>query len=143
CPETYPSVHGSGSYRQRVASGACGRVVELGFGSGLNLPFYGGQVQEIIGVDISPEMLRLAQPALAISRHPVRLLPHSAESLPFDDASADTVIVTWSLCSIADPLATLREARRVLKPSGQLRFVEHGRSPDQNVREVQDWLTPL
>jgi ubiquinone/menaquinone biosynthesis C-methylase UbiE len=131
------------TYRQRVAGGATGRVVELGFGSGLNLPFYDNRVQEVIGVESSLEMLRLAQRAIDTAPCRITLLARSAESLPFDTHSVDTVIVTWSLCTISNPRAALGEALRVLKRGGQLRFVEHGLSPDENVRRWQDWLTPL
>ena len=130
-------------YRSRVIEGAKGRVLEIGFGSGRNLPFYGAAVEEVIGVDVSSEMLALAAPAVAGSPHKVTLLARSAESLPFTNRTFDTVISTWSLCSIPDPAAALREARRVLKSHGQLRFVEHGLSPDPSVSKWQDRLTPL
>lgn len=130
-------------YRSRVVGGARGKVLEIGFGSGRNLPYYPDHVEELIGVDPSPEMLALAAPAIAGSARPVRLLERSAESLPLDSQSVDTVVVTWSLCSIPDPSAALREMRRVLRTSGQLRFVEHGLAPDASVRKWQDRLTPL
>jgi SAM-dependent methyltransferase len=131
-------------YRARVAGGARGRVLEIGFGSGLNLPFYNDNVEEVIGVDSSPEMLALAERAVGKSHdRKVTLVGRSAESVPLEDQSIDTVVVTWSLCSIPNPGAALREARRVLKPGGELRFVEHGLSPDPGVRRWQDWLTPL
>jgi ubiquinone/menaquinone biosynthesis C-methylase UbiE len=131
------------AYRERVVGGARGRVLEIGFGSGLNLPFYGQAVDEIIGVDASPEMLALAKPAIASSRHEVRVLARSADDLPLDDQSIDTIVVTWSLCSIVDVGWALMEARRVLRPGGQMRFVEHGLSPDRNVATWQNRLTPL
>jgi len=130
-------------YRRRVVAGARGRILELGFGSGRNLPFYGEAVEEIIGIDPSREILALAQAALGVVSRKVTLLPQSAESLPLEGRSIDTVVVTWSLCSIPDPGAALREARRVLKPDGQLRFVEHGLAPDPSVRKWQRRLTPL
>jgi ubiquinone/menaquinone biosynthesis C-methylase UbiE len=130
-------------YRRRVVAGARGRVLELGIGSGRNLPFYGHAVEEIIGVDPSREMLALAQPILSAFATKVTLLAQSAESLPLQDRSIDTVVVTWSLCSIPDPGAALREARRVLKPDGELRFVEHGLAPDPRVRTWQHRLTPV
>src|SRR6516164_6206803 len=106
-------------YRQRVIGGAAGRVLEIGIGSGLNLPLYGDAVEEVIGIDISPELLAIT------------------------DGSVDTVVVTWALCSIPDVRAALFEAHRVLRPNGSLRFVEHGRSPDISVAWWQDRLTPL
>ena len=130
-------------YRARTIGGARGRVLEIGIGSGRNLPFYGEAVEEIIGVDPSAEMLAFAEPAAAASKRKVTLLPQSAEILPLESSSIDTVVVTWSLCSIAAPGAALREARRVLKPEGQLRFVEHGLSPDPGVQSWQMRLTPL
>lgn len=130
-------------YRQRVIGGARGRVLEIGFGSGLNLPFYGEAVDEVIGVDSSAEMLALARGAVAASPRKVTLLERSAERLPLESRSIDMAVVTWSLCSIADPIAALREVGRVLKPDGPLRFVEHGLSPDPGVQVWQNRLTPL
>jgi len=130
-------------YRRRVVAGARGRVLELGIGSGRNLPFYGDTVDDIIGIDPSREMLALAQPTLSAFATKVTLLAQSAESLPLQDRSIDTVVVTWSLCSMPDPGAALREARRVLKPEGELRFVEHGLAPDPSVRKWQHRLTPV
>ena len=132
-----------GSYRARAVGGARGKVLEIGFGSGRNLPFYRDPVEEVIGVDPSPEMLSLAAPAVAASVRPVRLLQRSAECLPLESESVDTVLVTWTLCSIPDPIAALKEMRRVLRIDGQLRFVEHGLAPEANVRKWQNRLTPL
>ena len=131
------------AYRSRVIGGAIGRVLEIGFGSGRNLPYYPATVDEVVGVDVSAEMLALAAPAVAGSSRKVTLFTHTAESLPFDDQTFDTVVTTWSLCSIPDPVAALREARRVLKPGGQLRFVEHGLAADPGVAKWQNRLTPL
>src|SRR5207248_10177377 len=130
-------------YRERVVGNAEGRVLEIGIGSGLNLPFYRDAVEEVIGIDPSTEMLALAKSAVAASSRKVTLLDRSAESLPLDNGSVDTVVVTWALCSIPDPVAALTEARRVLRPGGKLRFVEHGLSSDSGVRKWQDRLTPL
>ena len=136
-------------YRQRVIGGATGRVLEIGIGSGLNLPFYGDAVEEVIGIDISPELLAMAERAAVLPsqrrRLRVRLLEGSAERLPstIANGSVDTVVVTWALCSIPDAAAALAEARRVLRRSGSLRFVEHGRSPDTSVAWWQDRLTPV
>jgi len=135
-------------YRQRVVTGAAGRVLEIGIGSGLNLPLYGDAVEEIIGIDISPELLAMAERAAAMvsrRRLRVRLLEGSAERLPciIADGSVDTVVVTWALCSVPDATAAVAEAHRVLRPGGSIRFVEHGRSPDASVAWWQDHLTPL
>lgn len=130
-------------YRERVVGGARGRVLEIGVGSGLNLPLYGAAVEQVIGVDVSPELLAMAERAATAMSGNVRLLEGTAERLPLDDRSVDTVVVTWALCSIPDPVAALTEARRVLRPGGSLRFIEHGRSPDPGVAKWQDRLTPL
>jgi ubiquinone/menaquinone biosynthesis C-methylase UbiE len=136
-------------YRQRVIAGAAGRVLEIGVGSGLNLPLYGDRVEEVIGIDISPQLLAMAErAAVQPSQHRrlrVRLLEASAESLPstIADGSVDTVVVTWALCSIPKVGAALAEAHRVLRRNGSLRFIEHGRSPDTSVAWWQDTLTPL
>ena len=132
-------------YRQRVIGGAAGRVLEIGIGSGLNLPLYGDAVEEVIGVDVSPELLALAERAAQRRGLQVRLLEGSAEHLSSNiaDGSVDTVVVTWALCSIPDARTALVEAHRVLRPNGSLRFVEHGRSPDASVAWWQDRLTPL
>ena len=126
-----------------MVGGATGRVLEIGFGSGLNLPYYPEAVDEIIGVEPAPGMLALAKQAIATCRHKVTLVARSAEDLPLDDRSVDTIVVTWSLCSIVDAGWALMEARRVLRPGGQMRFVEHGLSPDAKVAIWQDRLTPL
>ena len=131
------------AYRERVVGGATGRVLEIGFGSGLNLPYYPEAVDEIIGIEPAPGMLALGKQAIATCRHKVTLVARSAEDLPLDDCSVDTIVVTWSLCSIPDVGWALMEARRVLRPGGQMRFVEHGLSPDANVAIWQDRLTPL
>jgi ubiquinone/menaquinone biosynthesis C-methylase UbiE len=132
-------------YRQRVIGGAAGRVLEIGIGSGLNLPLYGDAAEEVIGVDVSPELLAMAERVTQRRSLRVRLLEGSAEHLPstIADRSVDTVVITWALCSIPDATAALVEAHRVLRPNGSLRFVEHGRSPDASVAWWQDRLTPL
>jgi ubiquinone/menaquinone biosynthesis C-methylase UbiE len=136
-------------YRQRVIGGAAGRVLEIGIGSGLNLPLYSDGVEEVIGIDISPQLLAMAERAAVLPsqrRHlRVRLLQGSAESLPatIADGSVDTVVITWALCSIPNVGAALAEAHRVLRRNGSLRFVEHGRSPDASVARWQDRLIPL
>jgi len=130
-------------YRARVVPAARGRVLEMGIGSGLNLRFYGGDVTAVVGVDPSPEMLRLARPKAAAAPFPVELVNRAGETLPFDDAGFDSVVTTWTLCTIGEPLRALAEMRRVLKPDGELLFVEHGRSPDRGVEAWQDRLNPL
>lgn len=130
-------------YRERVIAAARGTVLEIGVGSGRNLPFYGGSVERVIGLDPSPKLLELARKASARSRVPVELLQGSAEAIPLGDDSVDTVVMTWALCSIADPGRALGEIRRVLRREGQLLFVEHGLAPERKVRRWQHRLDPL
>lgn len=131
------------AYRQRVIGAAEGRVLEIGIGSGLNLPLYTGRVEHVIGLDPSPRLLEMAREAKDKAAVPVELLEDSGEAIPLDNKSVDTVVTTWTLCTIADTMRALGEMRRVLKSSGQLLFVEHGRSPDTSVRRWQDRLTPM
>jgi ubiquinone/menaquinone biosynthesis C-methylase UbiE len=129
-------------YRQRVIGAAQGRVLEIGIGSGLNLPFYGTQVTEIVGLDPCQELIDMARPRAGADRN-VSFLPASAEAIPFEANSVDTVVTTWTMCSIPHPENALVEMRRVLKPGGNLLFVEHGRPPDPWVVRFQDWITPM
>ena len=130
-------------FRRRVIGAAEGRVLEIGIGSGLNLPLYGASVRSVIGLEPSPELLRMAQTRVAGAPVLVELLRASAESVPLDTGSIDTVVTTWTMCSIPDAPRALREFRRVLKPGGILLFVEHGRAPEQGVAVWQDRLDPL
>ncbi len=129
-------------YRQRTIETARGLVLEVGVGSGLNLPLYGPAVAHVIAIDPSTELLRLASRRVADAVVPVSLLRASAERLPLADAVFDTIVMTWTLCSIPNPMAALIEMRRVLKPGGQLLFVEHGLSPEGQIARCQHWLTP-
>jgi ubiquinone/menaquinone biosynthesis C-methylase UbiE len=122
---------------------AVGVVMEVGIGSGLNLPFYTSAVTHLFGVDPSPELLAMAREKAAAVQFPVELFNCSADRIPLGDSSVDTVVVTWSLCSIARAEDALREMRRVLKPGGTFIFVEHGLSPDGSVRKWQNRLTPF
>lgn len=131
------------AYRRRVVPAAHGRVLEVGIGSGLNLPFYGSGVTEVIGLDPSAPLLEMAEKQGKAGRTPLTMLQGSAEAIPLEDASVDTVLTTWTLCSIPDAHTALSEMRRVLKPTGELVFVEHGKAPDPSVARWQDRLTPL
>ena len=123
---------------------AHGDVLEIGIGSGLNLPFYSSEVRRLYGVEPSVELQRLARVRAASATTKVEFLSQSAEeALPLSDQSIDTVVITWTLCSIADPPSALRQMKRVLKPSGLLIFVEHGRAPDPKVSTWQDRITPV
>jgi ubiquinone/menaquinone biosynthesis C-methylase UbiE len=129
-------------YRERTISAAEGRVLEIGVGSGLNLPFYAGHVKEIIGLEPAPRLLSMARNQARHVSLPVKLIEGSAEAIPLDSGSVDTVVTTWTLCTIPAVTQAIGEMRRVLKPGGQLLFVEHGLAPDASVRKWQDWLTP-
>lgn len=123
---------------------AHGDVLDVGIGSGLNLAFYSQEVLRVYGVDPSCELQQMARRRSAEVSVPVELLAQSAEdALPLMDASIDTVVLTWSLCSIPDPLKALERMKRVLKPDGSLIFVEHGVSPDAGVAAWQNRLTPV
>lgn len=129
--------------RARAIPGARGVVLEVGIGSGRNLSFYTPAVTKVYGVDPSAELLAMARARAADVSCPVELLQQTAEQISLPDRSIDTVVVTWSLCSIPNPAAALSEMRRVLRPDGALIFVEHGLSPDAKVRSWQNRLTPL
>ena len=129
-------------YRGRVLSAAEGRVLEIGIGSGLNLPFYGRGVDQVIGLEPSPKLLAMARRAESAIARAVELIEGSAESIPLEAATVDTVVTTWTLCSIPDVTRALAEMRRVLRPGGRLLFVEHGRAPEPSVVRWQDRLTP-
>lgn len=122
---------------------ARGQVLEVGIGPGLNLPHYSSLVQRVFGVDPSPWLLHMARKRARTCKVPVELFLQSAETpLPLGDASIDTVVMTWTLCSIPDAARALQQMRRVLGPSGQLIFVEHGHAPDPDVARWQRRLTP-
>jgi ubiquinone/menaquinone biosynthesis C-methylase UbiE len=129
-------------YRQRTTETAQGLVLEVGVGSGLNLPLYGPAVTHVVGLDPSPELLRLASKRAADVVIPVSLLRASAEAQPLADAVFNTIVMTWTLCSIPNPIAALTEMRRVLGPGGRLIFVEHGLSPEIKTARWQHRLTP-
>ncbi len=128
--------------RRLVVPEATGRVLEIGVGTGLNFGLY-RDVDALVGVDPDPFMLERARPRAAELPFPAELHQTGAERLPFVDASFDTVVITFTLCTIPDPDAALVEARRVLKPGGRLLFVEHTRSIQPMARVLQDALTPL
>ncbi len=126
--------------RARFVPIATGLVLEVGVGSGLNLPFYGPKVARLYALDPSRELWRLARRRLRAVAFPVDYLAASAEQIPLDDGSVDSVVSTWTLCTIPDPASALGEIKRVLKPDGRFVFVEHGRAPEPGVRRWQQRL---
>ncbi len=130
--------------RQLVVPLAQGRVLEVGIGTGLNMRYYDKtRVTKITGLDPALQLHPLARERIAQTGLDVELVGLSAEQIPLPDASFDTVLITYTLCTIPDALAALREMRRVLAPGGRLLFCEHGRAPDASVRRWQDRLQPL
>ena len=122
---------------------ASGQVLEVGIGSGLNLGLYSSQVERVYGVDPSIELQRIARQRAGSASVPVEFFQQSVEDrVPLADASIDTVVLTWTLCSIPNPPKALQEMRRVLRPDGRLIFLEHGRAPDPGVVNWQNRLTP-
>ena len=130
--------------REKVVPLAQGCVLEIGVGSGLNLPYYdAGKVSKVIGLDPSPEMTRKAVRAARLAHVDVEFIEAPAESIPLASASVDTALVTYALCTIPQTAPALREIARVLRPGGRLVFCEHGLAPDASVRKWQQRITPL
>lgn len=130
--------------RAKIVPRASGRVLELGIGMGLNLAFYNpAAVTTVVGVDPSPELLALAEAAPRAPGLAVEVAEGTAEALPFENGSFDTVVCTFTLCSVHTPAAALAEARRVLKPGGEFLFCEHGLAPDADVARWQRFWDPL
>jgi SAM-dependent methyltransferase len=127
--------------RRELLTAVCGDILELGFGSGLNLACYPAEVRRLTAVDV--RHFTLAEPRLTASPIAVQRHTGSAEALPFAPASFDSVVSTWTLCSIPEVARALDEVRRVLRPSGQFFFLEHGLSPERGVRFRQHVLTPF
>lgn len=130
-------------YRSQVVPQAGGVVLEIGVGSGLNLPFYGAAVARLLALDPSEELLRMARKKAGRAAFPIEFLAHPGEEIPLDDHSVDTVVTTWTLCTIPEPVKALSEMKRVLRPDGTLLFAEHGLAPEPGVRAWQERLNPL
>jgi ubiquinone/menaquinone biosynthesis C-methylase UbiE len=129
--------------RERVCGGLKGEVVEVGFGSGLNVPFYPDSVRRVAAVEPADVGWKLAAKRLRASSVPVERSGLDGQWLPFEDASFDAALSTWTMCTIPDIEQALVELRRVLKRGGTLRFVEHGLAPDEGVRRWQHRLEPM
>lgn len=130
--------------REKVVPLAHGTVLEIGIGTGLNLPYYdAGKVQRLIGLDPSEASWKLAGARAAQLGFDVEFIGLPGEQIPLDDASVDTVLVTFALCTIPDPVSALKGMARVLRPGGNLVFCEHGRAPDPRVRTWQDRINPV
>ena len=129
--------------RKRVCAGISGDVLEIGFGSGLNVPFYPAAVTRVDAVEPASVGWKLAGKRLATATIPIERSGLDGQSLPFAADSHDSAISTWTLCTIPDGVAALREVRRVLRPGGTLHFVEHGLAPDESVQRWQRRMEPL
>lgn len=130
--------------RQKVVPKATGLVLEIGIGTGLNMRHYdAAKVEKIIGLDPAMQMHRLAKKRIDQTGLSVELMGLPAEKIPLPDASIDTIVMTYTLCTIPEPVQALKEMRRVLKPGGKLLFCEHGAAPDEKVRNTQNRLQPV
>ena len=129
--------------RRRFVPLASGRVLEIGIGSGLNLPFYSSRVERLFGLEPSTQMRRMASRRIEDAPFPVDFLGLSGEDIPAENETFDTVLSTWTLCTIPDVGRALKEMRRVLKPHGRFIFVEHGRAPERTVALWQDRLNGI
>jgi ubiquinone/menaquinone biosynthesis C-methylase UbiE len=130
-------------FRERVIGAAEGRVLEIGVGSGMNLPFYRPPVREVLALEPAPRLVTMARRASRAASIPINFLEASAEAIPLEKHSVDTIVTTWTLCSIPQATTALADMRRVLRPGGKLLFAEHGLAPDESVRRWQDRLTPV
>lgn len=128
--------------RQQIVPLASGEVLEVGFGTGANLPFYGDSTHSLVALDPSAELRQMAEESVAAFNKPFEFILGSAEAMPFEDAKYDTVLCTWTLCTAANPVLVLSEMRRVLKPKGKLIFAEHGLAPDRFIRGCQHFFNP-
>jgi len=129
--------------RARFVPLASGTVLEVGIGSGLNIPFYSREVEKLYALDLSFELWKMARRRVDHAWFPVEFIPSSGESIPMGDNRVDTVVTTWTLCTIPDVVKALKEMKRVLKPEGRLIFIEHGWSVDRGVLAWQNRLNPL
>ena len=129
--------------RARIAAGLDGEVLEIGFGSGLNIPFYPAGIKRVWAVDPASAGRKLAAKRVAACAVPIEYVGLDAQTLPVGDASVDHVLSTWTLCTVPDPELALAEITRVLRPGGTFHFIEHGLAPDARIAWVQERLTPV
>ena len=129
--------------RQRVCAELKGEVLEIGFGTGHNLPFMPASVTRLLAVEPSERSVKLARERIQAAPMAIDVVGLDGQRLPVGDASVDAVLCTWSLCTIPDAVAAVREARRVLRPDGTFHFVEHGKAPDEKVQHWQDRLNGI
>ena len=130
--------------RAKLVPLAEGKVLEIGIGSGLNLPYYDpARVSHLWGVDPSREMWRLAEKSAGDHRIDIEFIESGADSIPLDNHSADTVVITYTLCTVPDVNSALAEVRRLLRPGAQLLFCEHGEAPDEHIRRWQQCVNPV
>ena len=132
-----------GKLRQHVASPLSGEVLEVGFGSGLNVPYYPPEVTRVQAVDPAMVGRKLAAKRIAASPVPIEFVGLDGEQLPVESGTIDHVLITWTMCTIPDIETALSEMRRVLRPGGQMHFIEHGLAPDAKVVKWQHRLNPL
>ena len=130
-------------YRQQLLQDVSGDILEIGFGTGLNLPHYPSSVEEIVTIDPNPGMQKLARSRIAASNITVDNRVLNGESLPMADASFDSIVCTWTLCSISQVERAISEVHRLLKPGGKFFFIEHGVSGDKGIQAWQNLLTPI
>jgi ubiquinone/menaquinone biosynthesis C-methylase UbiE len=129
--------------RERTCAGLKGRVVELGFGSGLNVPYYPAEIDELAAIEPADIGWKLARKRVAASPTTITRAGLDGQALPFEDDSFDAALSTWTMCTIPDVTAALHEVRRVLRPGGTLHFVEHGLSPDAKVAARSARMEPM
>ena len=129
--------------REKFVPLATGQVLEIGMGSGFNIPFYSPNVERLFGLEPSETLKQHASKKAKIAQFPVEFVGLTGEEIPLDDHSINTVVSTWTMCTIPDMPKALAEIRRILKPDGKLIFVEHGRSPDRSIRFIQNTLNPV
>ena len=130
-------------YRPQVPPLASGRVLEVGFGSGMNVPYYSADIEHLFGLEPSAKLLNIAEERISAAQFSIDTINCGAEDIPLETGSIDTIVTTWTLCSIPLIEVALQEMRRVLKPGGRLLFLEHGKAPDEKVARLQRRLTPV